>query len=51
MSSEKNFPAPQGLSYNANADEASDPVEKGNILHNEQPGSPNAVLETKYAGK
>jgi hypothetical protein len=51
MSSDKNTQISRDLSYNASDAEVSGVVEKGDIIHSEQPNSPQAVLETKYAGK
>jgi len=49
MASEKNAQVSRDLSYHASDIEVSE--EKGDIVHNEQPNSSQAVLETRYAGK
>ena len=49
MTSEKNAQVSRDLSYHASDIEVS--KEKGDIVHNEQPNSSQAVLETRYAGK
>jgi len=49
MTSEKNAQVSRDLSYHASDIEVSE--EKGDIVHNEQPNSSQAVLETRYAGK
>jgi hypothetical protein len=51
MTSEKNAQVSQDISYHASDVDISEGVEKGDIVHNEQPNSPQAVLETRYAGK
>ena len=51
MTSEKNAQVSQDLSYHASDIEILEGVEKGDIVHNEQPNSSQAVLETRYAGK
>jgi hypothetical protein len=51
MTSEKNAQVSQDISYQASDVDISEGVEKGDIVHNEQPNSPQAVLETRYAGK
>jgi len=50
MTSEKIPQVSRDLSYHASDVEVSETVEKGDIVHSEQPNSPQAVLETKYAG-